>query len=147
MGVNILKWLVGGGSKNIVDAVKDVADEFITTEEERLEYELKKKELELKEKEIDTEVIKKIHETNIQEAKHPNWFVAGWRPFIGWVAGIALLYIYVIAPFFHSIAKAMGKEFPLPEVDIGLLVNLILGMLGLAWMRTLEKKWKVQDRH
>jgi len=41
--VGILNWLTGG----VVNAVKDVVDEFVTTEEERLDYELKKAQLEL----------------------------------------------------------------------------------------------------
>jgi len=141
--MGILNWLTGG----VVKAVKDIADEFITTEEERLEYQLKKQELELKEKELETRLLEKVHDTNIAEAKTGNWFIAGWRPFIGWVCGLGLVYTYVLAPFLHSAFKVLGLDFPLPELDMGILINLVLAMLGLAGLRTFEKKWGVQSRH
>ena len=141
--MGIFDWLTGGA----INAVKDVVDEFITTEEERLEYQLKKAELELKEKELDTILLEKVHETNIAEAKTGNWFIAGWRPFIGWICGFGIAYTYVLAPFLHSAFKALGIEFPLPQLDMGLLINLVLAMLGLAGLRTFEKKWGVQNRH
>lgn len=141
--MGILSWLTGG----VANAVADVVDEFVTTDQERLEYQLKRMELELKEKELDTRVIEKVHETNIAEAKSHNWFIAGWRPFIGWVSGIALAYSFVIAPFLHSLFEAFHINFPLPELDIGLLVNLLLGMLGLAGLRTYEKVKGVNNRH
>jgi len=141
--MGILNWLTGG----VVNAVKDVVDEFVTTEEERLEYQLKKAELELKEKELETRLLEKVHETNIAEAKTGSWFIAGWRPFVGWTCGVALTYSFVVAPFLHSLFRAFGIDFPLPELDMGLLINLILGMLGLAGLRTYEKKIGVHNRH
>lgn len=145
--MGVLGWLIGNAGKGIVEAVKDIADEFITTEEERLEYQLKRYELELKEKELETKLLEKVHETNIAEAKTGHWFIAGWRPFLGWIGGVAIAYSFVVAPFLHSVFKAFGLDFPLPELDLGLLFNLILGMLGLAGLRTLEKKWGVHHRH
>jgi hypothetical protein len=141
--MGILKWLSGG----VIEAVKDIADEFITTEEERLEYQIKRMELELKEKELETRLLEKIHETNIAEARTGNWFIAGWRPFIGWVCGVAVAYHFVMSPFLHSIFKVYGIEYPLPELDMGLLFNLILGMLGMAGLRTFEKLKGVHSRH
>jgi len=35
--------------------------------------------------------IKQI-EVNIQEAQHQSVFVAGWRPFVGWICGLGLAY-------------------------------------------------------
>jgi hypothetical protein len=32
------------------------------------------------------------------EAAHPSIFVAGWRPFIGWVGGVALAYQFIKYP-------------------------------------------------
>jgi len=141
--MGILSWLTGG----VVEKVADVVDDFITTEQERLEYQLKRYELELKEKELETRLLEKVHETNIAEAKTGNWFIAGWRPFIGWVCGIAVGYSFVLAPFLHSVFIAFGIDFPLPELDIGILLNLILAMLGMAGLRTYEKLKGVQGRH
>ena len=37
-------------------------------------------------------------DVNAIEAANVSVFVSGWRPFIGWVCGIALAYQYVAAP-------------------------------------------------
>ena len=37
-------------------------------------------------------------DVNKEEAKSTNWFVAGWRPGIGWVCGFALAYVAVLEP-------------------------------------------------
>ena len=36
---------------------------------------------------------------NKEEAKSSNIFVAGWRPFIGWSCGVALVWHFIAAPF------------------------------------------------
>ena len=134
-------------SGNVIEAVKDVADEFITTDEERLEYEIKKQQLQLKRKEIEAAILEKVHETNIAEAKTGNWFIAGWRPFIGWIGGFALGYQFILAPFLHSLFKVFDLNFELPQIDWGILFNIILAMLGMAGLRTFEKTKGVQNRH
>lgn len=54
----------------------------------------------IKGKEIDPEKALKLieiqNEVNKIEAQHRSIFVAGWRPFIGWVCGLALLYNFII---------------------------------------------------
>ena len=77
---------------------------------------------------------------NEEEAKSANWFVAGGRPFIMWVCGVALLYASILEPLARFIAKVgfgyMG-EFPTLNTDITL--QLLMGLLGLGTMRTMEK--------
>lgn len=152
--MNLLSWLTGKLTSNVLENIKNIVDDFITTDQEKLEYllkkaelDLKKYELEIKEKEIDAQLIQKVHETNIAEAQSHSLFIAGWRPFIGWVCGFALAYSFVLAPFLHSFFETFGVSFSLPELDIGILLNLILGMLGLAGLRTYEKLQNVQNRH
>ena len=84
---------------------------------------------------------------NKEEAKSSNWFVAGARPFIIWICGIALLYSFILAPFLHSVFSIFHLNFPLPKIDIGILLNLLLSMLGLAGMRTYEKLKGVNGNH
>ena len=38
-------------------------------------------------------------EINKAEAQSRNIFVAGWRPFIGWGCGVAMVWHFVLAPF------------------------------------------------
>jgi hypothetical protein len=78
----------GFGIGTVIDGVGRIADDLITTDKERLE-------MALREKELDTQILSKVHETNIAEAQHRTLFVAGWRPFIGWVSGLALVYTFL----------------------------------------------------
>ena len=71
-------------------------------------------------------------EVNKVEAAHKSLFVAGWRPAIGWICGLALLYSTIVSPI-------LGIWFIVPEVDTSLLTTVLMGMLGLGAMRTFEK--------
>jgi hypothetical protein len=77
-------------------------------------------------------------EVNLKEAESPSLFVAGWRPFIGWVCGFAFFCTFLLAPFFTWIS-AMFHGPAFPTLDSGTLMNLTLGLLGLGTMRTVEK--------
>jgi hypothetical protein len=76
---------------------------------------------------------------NKAEASNPSVFVAGWRPFIGWVCGAALVYQYLIRPLASWGCAAAGHPVPvMPGLDDNLW-QLLLGMLGLGGLRTAEK--------
>jgi hypothetical protein len=76
---------------------------------------------------------------NAAEAGSASLFVAGWRPFIGWVCGSALVYQYLAAPLLPWLVNALGGHVPaMPGLD-GNLWELMLGMLGLGGLRTYEK--------
>lgn len=78
-------------------------------------------------------------EVNAAEAANPSVFVAGWRPFIGWVCGGALAYTYILVPFLTFGFAVAGKPLPtLPVLD-GALWELMFGMLGMGALRTFEK--------
>ena len=78
-------------------------------------------------------------EINKEEAKHRNVFVAGWRPFVGWTCGLALLYHYLIQPILIFAFTAYGITIDLPEFDMASLLTVLMGMLGLGGLRTFEK--------
>jgi hypothetical protein len=42
---------------------------------------------------------------NQQEAAHRSLFVAGWRPFVGWVCGVALSWHFILHPITVMILK------------------------------------------
>lgn len=78
-------------------------------------------------------------EVNKAEAASGSMFVAGWRPFIGWVCGAALVYQYLAAPLLPWGLNALGGHVPpMPSLD-GNLWELMAGMLGVAGLRTFEK--------
>src|SRR5260370_31345958 len=57
-------------------------------------------------KEIDAQLQASAQQTdtNKVEAANSNIFVAGWRPFIGWVCGGGLAYQYLVDPLFSWFA-------------------------------------------
>ena len=78
-------------------------------------------------------------DVNAVEAANPNMFVSGWRPFIGWVCGLALAYQYVAAPLIMWLATSVGIKLAMfPKLD-DTLWQLVFAMLGLGGMRTFEK--------
>ncbi len=72
-------------------------------------------------------------ETNRQEAAHPSIFVAGWRPFVGWVCAMALANNFLLVPY---LSAAFPAILPL---DMSMMMPVLLGMLGLGGMRSFEK--------
>jgi hypothetical protein len=77
---------------------------------------------------------------NEAEARHESVFVAGWRPFVGWVCGAAFAYAFVLQPmllFGFTVAK--WEAPPLPALDMGPLMAVLGGILGIGGMRSYEK--------
>ena len=74
---------------------------------------------------------------NAVEAAHKSLFVAGWRPFVGWICGVGLLYNVIIS-------QILGIWFEVPTVDPSLLTPVLMGMLGMGAMRSYEKTKGVQ---
>jgi hypothetical protein len=79
-------------------------------------------------------------EVNKAEAASGSVWKGGWRPFVGWVCGTAFAYHFVIQPLAIFIVAAYGMEIPaLPEFDMGQLMTVLMGMLGLGGLRSFEK--------
>ncbi len=81
-------------------------------------------------RELEADVTLAAQQTGINkvEAANSSIFVAGWRPFIGWICGSALAFQFILAPLAR-----------LPTLDVDQLVVVLLGMLGLGGLRTHEK--------
>jgi hypothetical protein len=73
------------------------------------------------------------------EAASSDPFASRWRPFIGWVCGTGLMVQFLVAPFFTWGASLAGKTLAFPSLDMGTLLTLLGGLLGLGAMRTTEK--------
>ena len=76
---------------------------------------------------------------NKVEVAHRSMFVAGWRPFIGWTCGVALMYTYVLQPILVFGLAQAGYLVELPRMDLGELMPVLMGMLGLGGLRSWEK--------
>jgi len=123
---------VGGGT-DAITAVGNAFDEIFTSDDERAQAKMVMEKLKQQPAALQVEL-------NKVEAKHRSTFVAGWRPFIGWVCGFGFGYHYVLQPFLIFIIAATGAELPkLPEFDMASLMTVLMGMLGLGGLRTFEK--------
>jgi Holin of 3TMs, for gene-transfer release len=78
-------------------------------------------------------------DTNKIEAANTNIFVAGWRPFVGWVCGGGLAYQYLVNPLFSWFALIVHWPTP-PALDLQTLVTMLGGLLGFGYMRSVDKK-------
>ena len=78
-------------------------------------------------------------DTNKEEAKSPSIFVSGWRPFIGWVCGMACAWNWIGLKIALFIAAYLGHVLSIQPADISEMMPILLGMLGLGGLRTAEK--------
>jgi len=76
---------------------------------------------------------------NQTEAAHPSMFVSGWRPAIGWICGTACAWNWVGLPIAKLGLAVAGHTISLSPADIGEMMPILLGMLGLGGLRTIEK--------
>jgi hypothetical protein len=78
-------------------------------------------------------------DVNKTEAANASIFVAGWRPWCGWVCGTGLAVQFLVGPLFTWAAALFGRPVVFPVLDMSTLLTLLLGMLGLGGMRSWEK--------
>ena len=76
---------------------------------------------------------------NAAEAANPSVFVSGWRPAIGWVCGAACAWNWIGLPVAKLGLALYGHPITLNPADIGEMMPILLGMLGLGGLRTMEK--------
>ena len=80
-------------------------------------------------------------EVNKAEAASGSLFKGGWRPAVGWVCAIAFAYHFIVKDLIIFGASFAGVELPeLPEFDMGTLLTVLGGMLGIGSLRTYEKQ-------
>jgi len=78
-------------------------------------------------------------EINKIEAQHASIFVSGWRPYIGWVCGMAIAWAFLIAPMLSWLLPLTGVVAVVPPLQTEFLLELVFAMLGLGGLRTFEK--------
>jgi len=80
-------------------------------------------------------------EINKTQAQHGSIFVAGARPAIMWICGIALGWNYILQPILSWVMFIGGTDLAMaPQLDTSELTTILLGMLGLGGLRTYEKR-------
>ena len=76
---------------------------------------------------------------NKTEAASPNVFTSGWRPFVGWVCGIACAWNWIGLSIARFLCAFFGHPLDLSPADLSEMWPLLMGMLGLGGLRTFEK--------
>jgi hypothetical protein len=130
--VSFLANILGGAAGDAVGALGSAFDKLFTSDEERAQA---------------ATVLEKVRqqphilqaEINRLEAGHRSLFVAGWRPFIGWVCGLGLAWAFLGHPIFEWIVALRGLVISAPEIATDNMLELILALLGLGGLRTFEK--------
>lgn len=79
-------------------------------------------------------------DANKAEASNASVFVSGWRPFIGWVCGTACAWNWIGLKVVLFGAAYFGRPIAnLAPADLGEMMPVLMGMLGLGGLRTIEK--------
>ena len=125
--MSFLSKLVGGGVVDAATGIANIVDKFVETPDERKAADMLLAKMAQRPGELQVEL-------NKIEAGHRSIFVAGWRPFIGWICGLGLAYAFLVHPtadFFYD-----GE---MPVLPTGIMMELVIAMLGLAGLRSAEK--------
>lgn len=130
--MNWISKLLGSGTKGLGELAKDIREA------------VKGKELDPnKQLEIAAKLAEVQTKINEAEATHRSVFVAGWRPFIGWVCGLGLMYAVFIEPLMRFLYTVKGWAIAFPQIDTTITMQVLFGMLGLVGARSYEKKNKL----
>lgn len=95
--------------------------------------------LALQEQLAQSDLLKAQVDVDKTEASNPSVFVSGWRPFIGWICGLAFAWQFLALPICSCIASSLGHPLVVPAFDMATMSTVLMGMLGLGGLRTYEK--------
>ncbi len=125
--------LLGKQAAAPIEAVGNVLDALFTSDKERLDKRAMLARIAQQPQMVQAEI-------NKIEASHKSLFVAGWRPFIGWVCGISLLYQFIFRDLLIWVLHALGTQISdPPPLQIETLSTILYALLGLGGLRTFEK--------
>jgi hypothetical protein len=117
----------------IIDVLGKIVDNVIPDPDKKLEVKVELAKLADAEAAREAQLMIAQTEVNKVEAGHRSIFVAGWRPYIGWVGGAGLTMIYVVQPL---VQLAHGQPV---TIDTNELMVLLAGMLGFGVQRSFDK--------
>lgn len=78
-------------------------------------------------------------QVNTAEAQSADRFIAGWRPFIGWVCGMACAWNWIGLSIANMIIGYTGTQVTVEPASLTEMLPILIGMLGLGAYRTTEK--------
>jgi len=77
--------------------------------------------------------------TNTAQAQSRSFWTSGARPAILWICALALAYDTMGQPLLSWVMGALKHWPPAPPLDMGSVMTLLVGMLGLSTQRTIER--------
>lgn len=125
--MNWLTSLFSSSAAQPIEAVGNVLDKLFTSDEEKLDKQILMQRLVQRPAEVQAEI-------NKIEAQHKSIFVAGWRPFIGYVCGLGLANVFLVNPWIEWYLDRPG-----PTIPTDVLGEIVFALLGLGALRTVEK--------
>jgi len=128
--------LIGSEISKPIEAFGNAANSLFTSDDERLS----RAEMMAR---IEQQPIAWQNELNKLNATSESLFIAGGRPFIIWVAGVALAIYYIpqfsLATYMwvkFSIAANAIQAYPISSTS---LMELVYSLLGIGALRTIDK--------
>lgn len=128
-------------------------DPIKQAEEQRKLLELEQKG-DLEQLSAHVQLMLKQAEINLADAQSASFFQAGWRPAIGWVGAVSLGLMYIpkalvmtyvwgyqaftILNAWDGVAALSVPAFP--DLGVSDVIGLLMSMLGVAAMRSYDKK-------
>lgn len=142
---------------DIIKGATGIIEKSVTDKDAKIAIEAKLEQIRL---EAENQLLQFEHEAKVaqigvnkEEAKSDSLFVAGWRPAVGWTCGIAMAFNFVLLPILPWIISIISIWVPeagkveLPEpFDLGQMLPVLLGMLGIGGYRSFEKVKGVNNK-
>lgn len=125
--MGILQKIVGKAGVGAVEAIDGVMGTVFKNKQEKLSHEEVMARIAMQPQTAQQEISK-------IEAQHRSMFVAGARPFILWVCGAGLAFIFVFNPIIQWVTGSPGPEMPTEAI-----MSMVVALLGLGGLRTVEK--------
>lgn len=135
--MSIISDLISGGAKGLLEGVGELAKDIriaITGKDP-----VKMAEIEGKLLEMEFVAQKAQTDINLIEAQNPSLFVAGWRPFIGWICGLGVFYHFIGFSLMEWSIRVFRLNIEPPKLDTDGLLGLVIALLGMGGLRTFEK--------
>ena len=131
------------GIDDLIGAGLKILDKVIPDPTAKAEAQLKLLQLkqagEFKELEADLQMAQGQIDINKEEAKSPQLFVSGWRPFVGWTCGFGFFYMAVFRPISQALLVLVWPQINFPAIETEMLFVMLANLLGFGGYRTFER--------
>jgi hypothetical protein len=134
-----LSTLIGNSGEGVakpIEAFGKAADSLFTSDDERLS----RQEMQAR---IAQQPASWQNELNKLNALSDSIFIAGWRPFIGWVCGVSLSIYYIpqfiLGTYIWAKLCLESSKIQAYPVSSDNLMELVISLLGLGVLRSVDK--------